>query len=103
MAEEAHAGKVQIGMQMREKASTKELERKAWLNNGYASHFLQDSFAAGHLINKTLVMQWFAEYVLAGQWRGKLPMGVPGKDVLGGMTEKRQPDLGDRRAYSNPL
>ena len=47
-------------------------------------------------------MQWFAEYILAGQWRGKLPMGVPGKDVLGGMTEKRQPDLGDRRAYSNP-
>ena len=103
VAKEANAGKVrQIGMQMREKAGAKDLERKAWLTNGYASHFLQDSFAAGHLINKTLVMQWFAEYVLAGQWRGKLPMGVPGKDVLGGMTEKRQPDLGDRRAYGKP-
>ena len=79
MAEEAHAGKVQIGMQMREKASTKELERKAWLNNGYASHLLQDSFAAGHLINKTLVMQWFAEYVLAGQWRGKLRWAYPAR------------------------
>ena len=38
-------------------------ERSAWLENGYGDHFLQDSFAAGHLVNKTLVMQWFAEYL----------------------------------------
>ena len=88
-------------MQMREKAGAKELERKAWLTNGYASH-LQDSFAAGHLINKTLVMQWFAEYVLTGLLRGKRLTGVPGTDVLGGMTEQRQPDLGDRRMYNEP-
>jgi len=37
--------------------------RRAFLNNGYAEHFLQDSFAAGHLINKTLVMQWFVQYI----------------------------------------
>ena len=36
---------------------------RPWLNNGYGDHFLQDSFAAGHLINKTLVMQWFVDYV----------------------------------------
>ena len=37
--------------------------RQAWLQNGYGDHSLQDSFAAGHLINKTLVMQWFVDYV----------------------------------------
>ncbi|WP_246430720.1 eCIS core domain-containing protein [Streptomyces rectiverticillatus] len=35
----------------------------AWLYAGYADHFLQDSFAAGHLINKTMVMQWFVDWV----------------------------------------
>jgi len=30
--------------------------------NGYADHFLHDSFASGHLINKTLVMQSFVEW-----------------------------------------
>ena len=29
---------------------------------GYADHFVQDSFAPGHLANKTLVMQWFVEW-----------------------------------------
>jgi hypothetical protein len=27
--------------------------RQAWINNGCGDHVLQDSFAAGHLINKT--------------------------------------------------
>jgi Domain of unknown function (DUF4157)/Concanavalin A-like lectin/glucanases superfamily len=39
-----------------------ELIRKAWNLAGYADHFLEDSFAAGHLIDKTLVMQWFVEW-----------------------------------------
>lgn len=39
----------------------------AWMYHGYADHFLQDSFAAGHLINKTLVMQWFVDWA-AGKW-----------------------------------
>ena len=37
---------------------------------GYADHFVQDSFAPGHLANKTLVMQWFVEWAkdsLSGQ------------------------------------
>ena len=29
----------------------------------YADHFLQDSFAAGHLVNKTLIMQWYVEWL----------------------------------------
>jgi Domain of unknown function (DUF4157) len=39
-----------------------EDSRKAWLQHGYADHFLQDAFAAGHLINKTLIMQWFVDW-----------------------------------------
>jgi hypothetical protein len=46
---------------------TEEHARRAILAAGYGDHFLEDSFAAGHLINKTLVMQWFAE------WLGQLP------------------------------
>ncbi|MEU4799954.1 DUF4157 domain-containing protein [Streptomyces sp. NPDC023327] len=44
----------------------KEMERRALLCAGYADHFLQDSFAAGHLIDKTLIMQWFIEWVASG-------------------------------------
>jgi hypothetical protein len=42
-------------------AFTEDHARQAILSNGYGDHFLQDSFAAGHLVNKTLVMQWFVE------------------------------------------
>jgi Domain of unknown function (DUF4157)/Phage Tail Collar Domain len=34
----------------------------AWVDNAYAEHFLHDSFAAGHLINKTQVMQCFVQW-----------------------------------------
>lgn len=39
------------------------LTQRAWVYHGYADHFLEDSFAAGHLVNKTLIMQWFIEWV----------------------------------------
>jgi hypothetical protein len=38
------------------------LANLAWVAQGYADHFVQDSFAPGHLTNKTLVMQWFVEW-----------------------------------------
>lgn len=41
----------------------KNLLNTARIKNGYADHFLQDSYAAGHLINKTLVMQWYVEWM----------------------------------------
>lgn len=44
-------------------AGRERLRAKARLYAGYADHFLQDSFAAGHLANKTLVMQWYAEWL----------------------------------------
>jgi hypothetical protein len=37
--------------------------RDAVVNNGFGDHYLQDSFAAGHLANKTLIMQWFVQYL----------------------------------------
>ena len=38
------------------------LRNRALLLNGFGDHFLQDAFAAGHLIDKTRVMQWFYEW-----------------------------------------
>jgi hypothetical protein len=32
---------------------------EALLQNGFGDHYLQDSYAAGHLINKTEIMKWF--------------------------------------------
>jgi hypothetical protein len=71
----------------------------AWLNHGYADHFLQDSFAAGHLVNKTLVMQWFLEWV-----NDKWYVPVAKWDSVKMMTTARQPGLAARGLYgpSNP-
>lgn len=82
--------------------------RLAWLNNGYGDHFLQDSFAAGHLINKTLVMQWFLDYVnqLPGwSWKGyhtKPWYGMPDKDVRESMGSKQQPNVAGQGLYHLP-
>jgi Domain of unknown function (DUF4157) len=64
-----------------------ELRARARLYAGYADHFLQDSFAAGHLINKTLIMQWYAE------WLGGSPLPVADRHLLAAMTYERQPSL----------
>jgi hypothetical protein len=52
-----------------EKDSTQKalLTHQAMVYDGYADHFLEDSFAAGHLLNKTLVMQWFIEWAAANR------------------------------------
>ncbi|HXT34015.1 MAG TPA: hypothetical protein VN837_00435 [Chloroflexota bacterium] len=36
---------------------------EALLRNGFGDHFLQDSYAAGHLINKTQIMMWFVNWL----------------------------------------
>jgi hypothetical protein len=63
------------------------LRRRARICAGYADHFLQDSFAAGHLINKTLVTQWYIEWLAASG------VSYPYRDVLGTLTVARQPLL----------
>jgi Domain of unknown function (DUF4157) len=66
-------------------AQQERLRLRAQIYAGYADHFLQDSFAAGHLINKTLVMQWYIE------WLAESGVSYPHHDVLTSMTVARQP------------
>jgi hypothetical protein len=94
--------------------SADENLRQAWLNNGYGDHFLQDSFASGHLVNKTLVMQWFTDYVnaLASKWWDLLlPMsslptqpwyGMPDDEVMEAMGSAEQPEMAGRHLYGAP-
>ena len=63
------------------------LRQRARICAGYADHFLQDSFAAGHLINKTLVIQWYIE------WLAESGVSYPGRDVLDTLTVGQQPLL----------
>jgi hypothetical protein len=63
------------------------LRRRARIYAGYADHFLQDSFAAGHLINKTLLIQWYIE------WLADSGVAYPYRDVLDALTVARQPLL----------
>jgi hypothetical protein len=67
------------------------LRARTWA--GYADHFLQDSFAAGHLINKTLVIQWYIEWLAASG------VSYPGRDVLDTLTAARQPALHGPELY----
>src|SRR6202012_3104452 len=64
-----------------------DLRQRARIFAGYADHFLQDSFAAGHLVNKTLVIQWYIEWLAASG------VSYPYQDVLGALTVGRQPLL----------
>jgi hypothetical protein len=68
-------------------AERETLRQRARIYAGYADHFLQDSFAAGHLINKTLVMQWYIE------WLAAAGISYPGRDILDTLTVARQPLL----------
>jgi hypothetical protein len=63
------------------------LRRRARICAGYADHFLQDSFAAGHLVNKTLVIQWYIE------WLAAAGVSYPYRGVLDTLTVARQPLL----------
>jgi hypothetical protein len=63
------------------------LRQRARICAGYADHFLQDSFAAGHQVNKTLVIQWYIE------WLAAAGVSYPHRDVLEALTVTRQPLL----------
>jgi hypothetical protein len=45
------------------RAQAAELRNRAMLNNGFGDHYLQDSYAAGHLINKTRIMQQYVKWL----------------------------------------
>ncbi len=40
-----------------------EAANDALLANGFGDHYLQDSYASGHMINKTQIMQWYVEFI----------------------------------------
>ena len=69
-------------------AERQRMRSLALVYAGYADHFLHDSFAAGDLANKTLIMQWYVEWLLAS---GAVFEG-PGA-LLREMTYQRQPFL----------
>lgn len=73
------------------------IRNKARIIAGYADHFLQDSFAAGHLINKTLLMQWYID------WLNEAGVSYPDRDTLTTMTVARQPLLHGSRHYDRRL
>jgi hypothetical protein len=70
-----------------DEAGREALRLRARVCAGYADHFLQDSFAAGHLVNKTLVLQWYIEWLAASG------VSYPYRDVLDTLTVARQPLL----------
>ena len=79
--------------------SVEEHLRQAILKNGYGDHFLQDSFAAGHLVNKTLVMQWFVDYLNALSWWARPWFGLPDADVMARMGSAAQPGISGQHLY----
>lgn len=67
----------------------------------YANHFLQDSFAAGHVINKTLVMQWFIDWL--GERSNFPSLYVPNWTAVQSMGGALQPKVaGGVNAYTSP-
>jgi hypothetical protein len=40
-----------------------ERTNEALISNGFGDHYLQDSYASGHMINKTQIMQWFVQWL----------------------------------------
>jgi hypothetical protein len=84
---------------------TEEHARQAILKNGYGDHFLQDSFASGHLINKTLVMQWWVDYLnqatltIPGTNIQIIRRGQPDQDVMRRMASGTQTGIAGRSLY----
>jgi hypothetical protein len=100
----AHAEHKDVPASLSMRQPTREMsehERMAWVNNGYSNHFLQDSFAAGHLVNKTLVMQWFLEYIKELGPLSRPHFGLPDQTVMDRMTTATQPGLAGRHLYAD--
>jgi len=79
------------------KQEAADAENEAWLAESFGGHYLQDAFASGHLINKTMIMQWFLEYASTFKFVG--PSGSA-MARMGQMTEARQPGLATTGLYA---
>ena len=71
---------------------------QARVDGAYANHFLQDSFGAGHLVNKTLIIQWFLDWAQQVGILGTTTLGLPNNDL--GMTVTEQPNIAGEALYS---
>lgn len=94
-----HAAAGQVAPVRNMDTTVGENQRQAVLKSGYADHFLQDSFAAGHLINKTLVMQWFVDYLNGLSWAEAPWFGLPDAEVMASMGAAQQPGISGRDRY----
>ncbi|MCM1965100.1 DUF4157 domain-containing protein [Streptomyces sp. G1] len=79
-----------------------ENTRMALLWAGYADHFLQDSFASGHLVNKTLLMQWYLEWAAPKTSVGLKKLIQDFGKFGPVMTEAGQPGLAPNALYEMP-
>ncbi len=70
------------------------LTQRAWVSESYACHFLEDSFVAGHQINKILIMQWFIDWAAERQF-----IVVPHRAGAERVTIANQPALWGRPLY----
>jgi hypothetical protein len=75
-----------------------QLANDAWVHNGFADHYLQDSFASGHLINKTLVMQWYMAEI--DTWSSGPAQEDWNRLIM--MSASRQPGLGTANYSKSP-
>jgi hypothetical protein len=81
------AARQMIGESASAGAGRDRLRSRSLVYAAYADHFLHDSFAAGHLVNKTLIMQWYVEWLTRSRWF------LPDRDLLAGLTCQLQPEL----------
>jgi hypothetical protein len=86
----------------------RDLTNQALLYSGFGDHFLQDAYASGHLIDKTLIMQWMLEWLNnEGQvkWTSDFAMmgSIAKQDLKSNpqMMENVQGGLSDKLAQMN--
>jgi hypothetical protein len=80
-----------------DKVKAKEAVNQAWLANSFGDHYLQDSFASGHLINKTLIMQWFLDEAKTWKFIGPTDEELERMSLV---SATHQPGLASQELYS---
>ncbi len=79
------------------RAESQAAANMAMLRNGFGDHYLQDSYAAGHLINKTQVMQWFVQYLDAHPEKWTYSIDTSWRQIQG--MAYNQPGIADQDQY----
>ncbi len=85
------------GLAIQADKESDSLANEALLTNGFGDHYLQDSYAGGHLINKTQIMQWYVKWIDDNPWkmdfsRDKYWRHMEQIAKQGGLTESGQYD-----------